>query len=114
MATPQRFDHGPTRSHQTRLMYILPVATGGLPAPPSFVRLAGHPLRWRLMGELARGDRRVRELVSLLDQPQNLLSYHLRRLRAAGLVGARRSTFDARDAYYHLDLGNCAEALAGA
>src|SRR5262249_8582017 len=32
----------------------------------------------------------------------------------AGLVGARRSTFDARDAYYHLDLANCADALAAA
>lgn len=65
------------------------------------------------MSELALGDRRVRELVSVLDQPQNLVSYHLGRLRTAGLVGARRSTFDARDAYYHLDLGNCADALAG-
>ena len=85
-----------------------------LSAPPSFVRLAGHPVRWRLMGELARSDRRVRELVSLLGQPQNLISYHLGRLRAAGLAGARRSSFDARDSYYHLDLANCADALAAA
>ncbi len=82
-------------------------------AAPSFVRLAGHPVRWRLMGELARSDRRVGELVRLLNQPQSLVSYHLGRLRTAGLVGARRSTFDARDAYYHLDLANCASALAG-
>jgi ArsR family transcriptional regulator, arsenate/arsenite/antimonite-responsive transcriptional repressor / arsenate reductase (thioredoxin) len=82
--------------------------------PPSFARLAGHPLRWRLLAELARSDRRVRELVGLVDQPQNLVSYHLGRLRKAGLVGARRSTFDARDAYYHLDLVNCADALAAA
>jgi protein-tyrosine-phosphatase/DNA-binding transcriptional ArsR family regulator len=83
-------------------------------APPSFVRLAGHPLRWRLLGELARSDRRVRELVSLAGQPQNLISYHLGRLRAGRLVAARRSTFDGRDAYYHLDLANCADALAAA
>lgn len=94
-------------------MYALPVVTGGLPAPPSFVRLAGHPLRWRLLGELARSDRRVRELVSLVGQPQNLVSYHLGRLRATRLVGVRRSSFDARDAYYHLDLANCADALSG-
>jgi len=87
------------------------VTAGILSAPPSFVRLAGHPLRWQLMGELAHSDRRVRELVHLLDQPQNLVSYHLGRLRAAGLVGASRSAFDARDAYYHLDLSNCADAL---
>jgi ArsR family transcriptional regulator, arsenate/arsenite/antimonite-responsive transcriptional repressor / arsenate reductase (thioredoxin) len=100
--------------HQNGLMYFAGVESLAASAPPPFVRLAGHPLRWRLMGELARSDRRVRELVSLLDQPQNLVSYHLRRLRTAGLVGTRRSTFDARDAYYRLDLGNCAAALAGA
>ena len=88
--------------------------TRSLSAPPSFVRLAGHPLRWRLLGELAHSDRRVRELVSLVGQPQNLVSYHLGRLRADGLVAARRSNFDARDAYYHLDLANCAGALAAA
>jgi ArsR family transcriptional regulator, arsenate/arsenite/antimonite-responsive transcriptional repressor / arsenate reductase (thioredoxin) len=90
------------------------VVTSGASAPPSFVRLAGHPLRWRLLGELARSDRRVRELVSLVGQPQNLVSYHLGRLRDGHLVAARRSTFDARDAYYHLDLANCADALAAA
>jgi protein-tyrosine-phosphatase/DNA-binding transcriptional ArsR family regulator len=95
-------------------MYLARVASLVLSAPPSFVRLAGHPVRWRLMGELARSDRRVRELVRLLDQPQNLVSYHLGRLRTAGLVGARHSTFDARDAYYHLDLANCADSLAAA
>jgi protein-tyrosine-phosphatase/DNA-binding transcriptional ArsR family regulator len=83
-------------------------------APPLFVRLAGHPLRWQLLGELARSDRRVRELVALVGQPQNLVSYHLRKLREGGLVGARRSSFDARDAYYRLDLASCAEALAAA
>jgi protein-tyrosine-phosphatase len=88
--------------------------TWSMPVPPSFVRLAGHPLRWRLLGELARSDRRVRELVSLVGEPQNLVSYHLGRLRAGRLVAARRSTFDARDAYYHLDLANCADALATA
>jgi ArsR family transcriptional regulator, arsenate/arsenite/antimonite-responsive transcriptional repressor / arsenate reductase (thioredoxin) len=95
-------------------MYVGLVVTWSLSAPPPFVRLAGHPLRWRLLGELARSDRRVRELVSLVGQPQNLVSYHLGRLRADGLVAARRSNFDARDAYYHLDLANCAGALAAA
>src|SRR5215469_8858143 len=90
------------------------VVASSLSAPPSFLRLAGHPLRWRLMGELARSDRRVRELVSLVSQPQNLVSYHLGRLRADRLVAAHRSTFDGRDAYYHLDLANCADALTAA
>jgi protein-tyrosine-phosphatase/DNA-binding transcriptional ArsR family regulator len=81
---------------------------------PPFVRLASHPLRWRLLAELAGSDLRVRELVALLDQPQNLVSYHLRLLRDGGLVTASRSSFDGRDSYYHLDLDRCAQGLAGA
>jgi ArsR family transcriptional regulator, arsenate/arsenite/antimonite-responsive transcriptional repressor / arsenate reductase (thioredoxin) len=84
------------------------------PAPPGFLRLAGHPLRWRLLAELARSDRQVRELKALLGQPQNLVSYHLARLRAGGLVAARRSSADGRDAYYTIDLGRCGELLAAA
>jgi protein-tyrosine-phosphatase len=76
--------------------------------------MAADPLRWLLLRELARSDRRVRELVALADQPQNLVSYHLGQLRAAGLVGARRSSFDGRDTYYHLDLARCAQSLAWA
>ena len=95
-------------------MYGAEVGSWSSSDPPAFARLAGHPVRWRLLGELARSDRRVRELVMLADQPQNLVSYHLGRLRAAGLVGARRSTFDGRDTYYHLDLARCAQSLAAA
>jgi protein-tyrosine-phosphatase/DNA-binding transcriptional ArsR family regulator len=80
--------------------------------PPAFVRLAAHPLRWRLLTELAGSDYRVRELVARVDQPQNVVSYHLRLLRDGGLVASRRSSFDGRDSYYHLDLDRCAAALA--
>lgn len=83
-------------------------------ATPEFLRLAAHPLRWRLLTELAAGDLRVRDLVTLVEAPQNLVSYHLRLLRAGGLVTATRSSFDGRDSYYRLDLDRCAEALAGA
>jgi len=99
--------------HQISLMYYSVMALSGQATPPSFVRLVAHPLRWRLVTELARSDLRVRELVSLVAQPQNLVSYHLRLLRSAALVTARRSTFDGRDNYYHLDLDHCAHALAG-
>lgn len=80
--------------------------------PPAFLRLVAHPLRWRLLALLAGGDHRVRELTALLDQPQNLVSYHLRLLRDGGLVTASRSSFDGRDSYYHLDLDRCGDALA--
>ena len=68
------------------------------------MQLAGHPLRWRLMRELGRSDRMVNELIDLVRQPQNLVSYHLGKLRDGGLVSARRSSADGRDMYYSVDL----------
>jgi ArsR family transcriptional regulator, arsenate/arsenite/antimonite-responsive transcriptional repressor / arsenate reductase (thioredoxin) len=88
------------------------VVSSHVAVPPVFVRLAAHPLRWQLLTELAESDYRVRELVLRLGQPQNLVSYHLRLLRAGGLVTVTRSSFDGRDSYYHLDLDRCANALA--
>jgi protein-tyrosine-phosphatase/DNA-binding transcriptional ArsR family regulator len=84
------------------------------PSPPRFLRLAGHPLRWRLLSELARSDRRVGELCELADQRQSLVSYHLRQLRDGGLVSARRSLADGRDTYYVLELVRCGELLVTA
>ena len=81
-------------------------------APPRFLQLAGHPVRWRLLTELARTDRQVRELTGLLGQPQSLVSYHLGQLRAGGLVSARRSSADGRDSYYQINLVRCRELLA--
>src|SRR5499426_2957732 len=82
--------------------------------PPEFLQLAGHPLRWRLLSELARSDRMVQELSGLIGEPQNLVSYHLGKLRDARLVSARRSDADRRDAYYTVDLGRFAGLLSAA
>src|SRR5262245_56196315 len=82
------------------------------PSPPELLQLAGHPVRWRLLGELARSDRMVHELSDLVGEPQNLVSYHLGRLRDARLVSARRSSADRRDAYYTVDLARIAGLLA--
>ena len=90
-------------------------ATGhGESSPPRFLRLAGHPLRCRLLSELARGDRRVGELCELAGRRQSLVSYHLRQLRDGGLVSTRRSAADGRDTYYVLDLAGCGELLSSA
>jgi protein-tyrosine-phosphatase/DNA-binding transcriptional ArsR family regulator len=78
------------------------------------LRLAANPIRWRLLEELARSDRAVRELTRLLDTPQSLVSYHLGRLRDGELVTARRSSADRRDSYYALDLARCGALLQGA
>ncbi|HEX5586430.1 MAG TPA: ArsR family transcriptional regulator [Acidimicrobiia bacterium] len=79
--------------------------------PPEFLQLAGHPLRWRLLGELARSDRTVHELTAEVGEAQNLVSYHLGKLRDAGLVATRRSSADGRDAYYTADLSRISELL---
>jgi protein-tyrosine-phosphatase len=56
----------------------------------------------------------VGELCARLALPQNLVSYHLGRLRAERVVSRRRSTADGRDSYYRLELDRCGELLAGA
>jgi protein-tyrosine-phosphatase/DNA-binding transcriptional ArsR family regulator len=76
-----------------------------------FLQLAGHPLRWRLLTELGLSDRRVGELAALVQEPQNLVSYHLGQLRAGQLVSARRSSADGRDLYYTVDLGRFGDLL---
>jgi len=80
------------------------MATAILSQPPSVLKLLAHELRWRLVEALARSDRRVQELVERVGQPANLVSYHLRQLRAQSLVTERRSAADGRDVYYSLDL----------
>ena len=81
---------------------------------PQLLRVLADPHRWRLLTELARSDRRVSELTRLVGEPQNLVSYHLRELREAGMVTSRRSSFDGRDQYYRADLTRCADVLCAA
>ena len=71
---------------------------------PSVLKLLAHDLRWTLLQQLTQSDYRVAELVAQVKQPLNLVSYHLRQLRQAGLVHERRSTADERSFYYSLDL----------
>jgi protein-tyrosine-phosphatase len=72
--------------------------------PADFLKLLAHDLRWQLLTALSRSDHRVHELVSLLDQPANLVSYHLKRLRDQHLVTEHRSSADGRDIYYSLEV----------
>jgi protein-tyrosine-phosphatase/DNA-binding transcriptional ArsR family regulator len=80
--------------------------------PPDFLQLAGHPLRWRLLVELAQSDRAVQELAGRLGETQNLVSYHLGKLRDGRLVRARRSAADRRDTYYTADLSRIGALLS--
>jgi len=54
----------------------------------------------------------VHELTGLVGEPQNLVSYHLGKLRDGRLVSTRRSSADRRDAYYTVDLARIAELLS--
>ena len=78
------------------------------------MRLASNPVRWRLLRELVRSDRSVSELTALVDEPQSLVSYHLRHLRDGGLVSVHRSSADRRDSYYTIDLVACRKAFEAA
>ena len=75
-----------------------------LTSPPEFLKLLAHDLRWQLLTALAHSDYRVQELATQLQRPMNLVSYHLRQLREAGLVQERRSSADGRDLYCSLDM----------
>ncbi|MEL6310645.1 MAG: ArsR family transcriptional regulator [Chloroflexota bacterium] len=71
---------------------------------PEFLKLVAHDIRWKMLVALGQSDMRVSELVDLLGEKMNLLSYHLKKLRDADLVYMRRSDADGRDVYYSLNL----------
>ncbi len=59
--------------------------------PAGLLGVVADPVRWRLLTHLAGGETRcVCELQPVAGVAGNLLSYHLRVLREAGLVTARR------------------------
>ncbi len=76
--------------------------------------LLGEPIRWRLIQALAESDRLIQELARQVGQPLNLVSYHLRQLREAGLITERRSSLDARATYCSLDLDRLADLYRSA
>jgi protein-tyrosine-phosphatase/DNA-binding transcriptional ArsR family regulator len=78
----------------------------------NFLRVIADPHRWAIVSQLALSDRRVGELTEMVGRPQNLVSYHLRELRDAGLVSSRRSSLDGRDTYYRLNLNRCSQLFA--
>jgi protein-tyrosine-phosphatase/DNA-binding transcriptional ArsR family regulator len=80
------------------------------PSPPVLSVLA-HDLRWAIVGLLVAGDLRTGEIVARTGQAPSLVSYHLARLRDAGLVSVRRSTADGRDSYHALDLDAIGQAI---
>ena len=66
------------------------------------------PTRLRVIGMLASGERCVCELMAELDAAQSRLSFHLRVLREAGIVTARR---EGQWMYYALRDGALADLV---
>ena len=67
-------------------------ATGpaGDPAAMTMLSTAADPVRWAVLRRLAGGQACVCELQETIPVAGNLLSYHLKLLREAGLVTASR------------------------
>jgi DNA-binding transcriptional ArsR family regulator len=72
-------------------------------AASGFLKLMADPTRRRIFLELMNGETCNCEMGSLLGLPQNLISHHLRQLRQAGLIRARRDDTDRRWIYYSVD-----------
>ncbi len=78
----------------------------------AFLRLVADPTRRRIFLRLMAGELCNCEMVDVLDLPQNLISHHLRQLREAGLVSARRDADDQRWIYYRVNPDALASAHA--
>lgn len=63
-------------------MDATPAATG----VPAVLGVVADPMRWRILTLLADTELCTTHLQDLLDAKQNLVSHHLKVLRAAGLV----------------------------
>ncbi len=69
-----------------------------------FLRLLADESRQAIVRLLAQSDQRASEIGAVVRLPPNAVSYHLKQLRALGLLHDRRSSADARDVYYQLDV----------
>ena len=69
----------------------------------SFLRLLADPTRRRIFLLVMDGEVCNCEMAGQLGLAQNLISHHLRQLRQAGLIRARRDERDQRWIYYAID-----------
>ena len=79
---------------------------------PELLKVIADENRLRIFALLTRGELCVCELEDALGLSQSLVSNHLRVLKRAGLVRARRDAVDARWIYYSAD-EEAVESLRG-
>ncbi len=75
-----------------------------IPDVAKFFKAMADETRLAIVRLLALTDLRAGELVERLHLPQNAVSYHLKHLRSLGVLRDRRSSRDARDVYYSVDM----------
>lgn len=67
------------------------------------LKVLSDPTRLAILDRLMQGVQCNCELGECLDLPMNLISHHLKALRRAGLVSARRDPSDRRWVYYSVN-----------
>jgi DNA-binding transcriptional ArsR family regulator len=75
-------------------------------------RALADPTRYRIFLSLLRGETCNCELAQALDLTSNLVSHHLRELRAVGLIQEHRDPTDARWLHISIDPRGLAAARA--
>jgi ArsR family transcriptional regulator len=81
----------PTPAHIRSTIAALAAPPEELRAVAAYHKALSDPTRLRLVQRLADGPATVTELTDHVDLSQPLVSWHLHRLKAAGVVGTRRA-----------------------
>lgn len=81
----------PTPAHFRSTIATLTSVPEDLRAVATYHKALADPTRLRLLQRLADRPATVTELIDVVDLSQPLVSWHLHRLKAAGLVDTRRS-----------------------
>ena len=81
----------PSPAHIRSTIVTIAAPPDELRAVATYHKALADPTRLRLLQRLAERPATVTELIDYVDLSQPLVSWHLRRLRAAGVVETRRS-----------------------
>jgi len=81
----------PTPAHIRSTIATITSPPEELRAVAAYHKALADPTRLRLLQRLAERPATVTELIDYVDLSQPLVSWHLRRLRAAGVVHTRRA-----------------------
>jgi ArsR family transcriptional regulator, arsenate/arsenite/antimonite-responsive transcriptional repressor len=81
----------PTPAHIRSTIATLAAPPEDLHEMAVFHKALADPTRLRILQRLSEGPATVSELIDHVDLSQPLVSWHLRRLKAAGIVNTKRS-----------------------